>query len=499
MTHTPTPQQALVRDSIAEGPAGPSVTVEAVAGSGKTHTLVLGLNAMSPIARLDCAAFAFNKRIVTELQTKAPPGSRIATLNSIGHRAVCEALGKRPSPDKWKTRNLIKRRFGEDTDAVLEEWPDLPHAVAMCKANALEPSAPEDQWAFEEISFNSVGAAQSAKAADTLRKLLQDSIEAAQRKGEIDFDDQLYLSAMRYSPFLPKLRMALIDEAQDLSPVQHRMLQKMLGSNGTKGRLVAVGDPYQAIYAFRGADSSSMNTLRGAFGIAPEHQLPLSVSFRCPKAVVELAKKLVPHISSAPEAKDGSVRSEPQDKLYELARAGDAVLCRNNAPLMSCALAFLSKRRPVQILGRDLHVGLASIVKRLTGETCAELRKALEEWEVLEVTILQSRQQSESKLNAVHDRAAALRAIFEDLQPTDTRAKALEVLAYLFEDKAQAVLLATGHKAKGLEWPRVFILEPNLLPSRWAKTDGAREQERNLQYVLITRAQEELIFLGEVW
>ena len=55
--------------------------------------------------------------------------------------------------------------------------------------------------------------------------------------------------------------------------------------------------------------------------------------------------------------------------------------------------------------------------------------------------------------------------------------------------------LATVHKAKGLEAPRVFILEPNLMPSPWAKKAWQIEQEGNLQYVAVTRALETLIYL----
>ena len=67
----------------------------------------------------------------------------------------------------------------------------------------------------------------------------------------------------------------------------------------------------------------------------------------------------------------------------------------------------------------------------------------------------------------------------------------------LFSEKVgdAPVLLSTIHKAKGLEWPNVVILEAGLMPSKYAKTPAEIQQENNLHYVAITRAQKQLIYL----
>jgi superfamily I DNA/RNA helicase len=71
------------------------------------------------------------------------------------------------------------------------------------------------------------------------------NIEQAFR-GIIDFDDQIYMPTL-FGGSWPQFPLVMIDEAQDLSPINHAMLSKLV-----KHRLIAVGDPYQSIYGFRG-------------------------------------------------------------------------------------------------------------------------------------------------------------------------------------------------------------------------------------------------------
>ena len=112
------------------------------------------------------------------------------------------------------------------------------------------------------------------------------------------------------------------DEAQDFSPLNQAMIEKLVGPNTW---LCAVGDPWQSIYAFRGADTKSMSWLRQRFDM---YEMTLSVSFRCPIAVVQNAHKRVPHMQWPSWAKTGTVQA-----LEEWARSPSsaAIICRSNA------------------------------------------------------------------------------------------------------------------------------------------------------------------------
>src|SRR5690606_18120963 len=93
----------------------------------------------------------------------------------------------------------------------------------------------------------------------------------------------------------------LVDEAQDLNVAQRILIRRMLKEGG---RLIAVGDPRQAIYGFRGADSDSFRLIGEEFNAT---DLPLTVTFRCPKAVVAQAQRYVSHIQAHETAPEGEV------------------------------------------------------------------------------------------------------------------------------------------------------------------------------------------------
>ena len=89
-----------------------------------------------------------------------------------------------------------------------------------------------------------------------------------------NFDDLLYL-AVKDGISLPKFDFIFVDEAQDTNAIQRALLRKIMKKTS---RVVVVGDPAQAIYGFRGADSESMNLIAEEFDCK---RLPLSISCRC--------------------------------------------------------------------------------------------------------------------------------------------------------------------------------------------------------------------------
>ncbi len=101
-----------------------------------------------------------------------------------------------------------------------------------------------------------------------------------------DFDDMLYVP-LRLGTSFDRFNVVYIDEAQDTNAVQCALLERMI-ARAPHGRLIAVGDPDQAIYGFRGASDEAMENMRKQFDM---DVLPLSVSYRCSKSVVREAQK----------------------------------------------------------------------------------------------------------------------------------------------------------------------------------------------------------------
>ncbi len=197
-------------------------------------------------------------------------------------------------------------------------------------------------------------------------------------------------------------------------------------------------------------------------------------------------------IDPAPDAPLGRVSSLAK---YDLSTfpAGSAILCRNNAPLLAFAFDLLQRGQRCQILGRDLGAGLTKIIDKLKPESPQDLARKLPKWTETEV----KRKKKPSAKAAVYDRADCLLAVANGCATlSEIRTK----LKLLFETDGASLTLATGHKSKGLEWPNVFILDRHLCPGKWVESRKDKLQERNLMYVMITRAELNLTYIrSDCW
>lgn len=246
-----------------------------------------------------------------------------------------------------------------------------------------------------------------------------------------------------------------------------------------------------SIYGFRGSDTESIANIKAEFAAI---ELPLSVSYRCPKAVVKVAQQYVSHIEPSETAPEGEVKFlevfEPDTFL-----AGDAVVCRNSAPLVGLAFGLLHNGKPCKILGREIGQGLIKLIDQMSASTLDDLELALHRYHERESLKLIAKGK-EDQAEALDDRIQSIylfiAALPEDKRSIDALKKWIEDL---FSDSQGIVTLCTVHKAKGLEWERVFILDPQLMPSKWARQEWQQQQERNIAYVAVTRAKSSLIYI----
>lgn len=467
-----------------------SAIVEAVAGSGKTTTIVAAANLLS--ANLSCAFVAFNKSIAEELKSRLPKHVKAMTLNSMGFQTWARFIGQqyRVEVDGNKVRNIIQEVVpGDDREEVGN---GLAKLVALAKSIGIAPGFrgaltrdTDENW-LNLIDHYDVDVQDMNLAIKYARIVLAKDIETG--KQVIDFDDQLYLPVIHGARFWQN-DWLFVDEAQDVNQIQRAMLRRALKPNG---RLVAVGDPHQAIYGFRGADTDAIINIKKEFGAVT---FPLSVSYRCPKAIVKEAHNYVSHIESTLTAPEGKVES--LDK-YEPAtfEPTDAILCRNTGPLVQQAYKLLRAKVACRVLGREIGVGLTAMVKKMKAKTIESLVQRLAAYVDRECAAFIAKGQEE-KADALTDRVQTIHVFIDQLGENRRTVPALvEEIESLFTDNNKGVLtLATCHKSKGLEFPRVFILNRELMPSPWARQPWQMEQERNLQYVATTRAKSELYFI----
>lgn len=514
---TPSPYQQALFDFIATGTG--SAIVKAVAGSGKTTSVIKCLPFIPDGAAVHL--FAFNTTIAKELNNRIDAlrqetgrpfaGVRASTFHSAGYGVLRYYLTRQgvttQDPDSNKLRNLC-RAWVEDR--VAQVAPDLREnerliaqadmamygsfickLVGLARGEGIGALVGNDDWRWmdlishHDLSFDVAGADEGT-AIRMAQELLIRSNKAA-LAGHIDFDDQLYL------PLLWRLRLrqndyVFVDEAQDTNPVRRAICKLCLRPGG---RLIAVGDPMQAIYGFTGASADALALIAKEFACK---ELPLTVSYRCSKAVVALAQTIVPYINSAPGAEDGKVEALSMCDTLKALTAQDAILCRNTAPLVKLAFQLIAGGRACTILGRDIGKGLVDLIEKQRARGVDALMTKLNDYQVKEVAKFTAKGE-EQKAESLVDRIDCIRTVAESLPVTERTVPALvNKINGLFSDATGGILtLATVHRAKGKEWPSVAILEPNLMPSRWARQDWQQEQERNLQYVAWTRAKAHLI------
>ncbi len=196
-------------------------------------------------------------------------------------------------------------------------------------------------------------------------------------------------------------------------------------------------------------------------------------------------------IQPHPSAPDGSVTTL---RCYQPADFPNtaAILCRCVAPIIGFAFALIRRDIGCQVLGREIGTGLIAVIKSTKTTDMAELEQKLIRMREREIAKARA-VFSESAEAAAEDKYDCLNLFLNASTDVNDLIRRIEDL---FDTRKRGLItLSTIHKAKGLEWDKVFILDPKLMPHRCAKTSSAIKQERHLQYVAVTRAKLDLVYI----
>jgi len=491
-----------------------NLEIEAAAGSGKTSTLEWAIRHVIPKSETTLYV-VFNKKNEMEAKERLEDtGAATMTLNALGFRAM--GAGSKKRYELWHGMQGKPAKCWEIVRAILGDAKSrenkiygktVKHLLDLARSEGigakvynprtgkveLLPIESDDAWTalIERYEVDTESGEQNTyDAIAHSKKALSLSIEWAVERKIIDFADQNYMPATGLVPLKwPEADNVLVDEAQDLNAVQVECVARIVAAR--KARLVFVGDPWQAIYGFRGALNESMAALAKRFACK---KLPLSVCWRCDASMIELAQSTGAPIQVAPGKAQG--RTETLSSYNTV--AGDIVLCRTTAPLISAAYKLIAQGRPAIVLGRDIGAGLIALIKKLRAKSVNELSQKLGQW--VRDEIAQAEEEGKfGKAGAAEDKAQCLEVIIDNLSGADRTIKGLESeIKRLFSKDAidSAVTFSTIHKAKGLEWDRVIILDREKMPLKWAKAPWQQKQEVHCMYVAYTRARHELFFVS---
>jgi DNA helicase-2/ATP-dependent DNA helicase PcrA len=459
-------QKAIFND-IANGNG--NTHVAALAGTGKTSTIVEGFHYIPKgKTTLMCA---FNKSIQTELETRAPAGVEVKTLHAIGFAAIRRAFPN-VKLDNKKLEGYVKAERGDEQE-TFEVRSNLMKCVSLCKGYLVETPETIDEI-MDRHEIDPCGDKREEFIAIVI-KIMKACVADTAR---IDFDDMVYIpNALKLN--LPKYDFVFIDEAQDLNIAQ---INLALNSVNSGGRIISVGDTNQAIYGFRGADS---NAIQNIIDRCQSKILPLSVTYRCAKAIVELANQLVPDLEAGPENGEGNVDYIAENQIEKLIKPGDFLLSRTNAPLLKWCLSLLKAGVPANIMGRDLGKTLSFMIKKSNAKSVEGFLDWLNDWASTECDRLAKAKRDTS---VVEDKRECLQVLCDGAKTLEDVYANIDKLFNDVDDKGR-VMCSTTHKAKGLERDRVFILSKTYKPSKG-------QEEANLLYVAQTRAKSNLYMVA---
>ena len=480
-----------------------NLVVEAAAGSGKTTTLLKCLELIPNDKQV--LLCAFNNDITKELEkrTRGFENVDVRTLHSLGLTMLKRNypnINSVPDPLKYDshiknnlkyytsidTRRLTGRRYFHYVDNI-KKYVDYGRYYLCQTVKDLD---------FIEERYDVETIADEKEIAIKVMEWGKTELEG------VDYTDMIWLPHVLYLKPLGLLYdYIMVDECQDMNKAQRELIMKCF-KMGT--RLISVGDSNQTLYSFAGADTESFNILKS---MPNTKCLPISISYRCSRNIVDFAKKIVPTIESSDEdTREGKI-------LFNVSlddvKDGDMILCRNNAPLIQVYNEFLRLGKKATIRGKDIGSNLKSIVmsvkKEVINADCKEdglfvrlyddlftTRNKIMEKSAVDAQTAMKTPMFENKLDIIK----ALEVLSEGLKTTD---ELINKITEIFpkKSKAEGVSLSTVHKAKGLEADNVYVVCPSLMPSKSAKKDWEVRQETNLMYVAYTRAKNILGFIDE--
>jgi DNA helicase-2/ATP-dependent DNA helicase PcrA len=519
--------------AVALATRGP-VCVIAGAGTGKTRAITHRIAYAAAIGAMDpqrILAITFTARAAGEMRTRLRSlGVPTVAARTIHAAALKQLLFFWPSVFGGRTPDLLTSKTGFLGEAINRAG--LQGTININSRDTLRDIANEIEWAkvsqigpTDYLAELDNRAAKPRVNAEQVAQVYTAYESIKRQELAMDFEDVLLLTTAMLEEerevrerVQDQYRYFTVDEYQDISPLQQRLINAWLGN---RQEICVVGDPAQTIYSFAGATSSFLTSFTSRFPDA--EVIRLTSGYRSTPEITFAANSL---LRSATMGQELNAQNDHGDKPEVLAYNDEsaeiagivadmtallssgvpaqeiAVLARTNSQLNSLERAMNGAKLPYQVRSTERFFDRPDVKEFLKGVRTASVIPTegiswLDELRTLAQPFLTGQ-----SIDGIAGLLHLARELDED---TNFTPKTLRSYLREVEDRVQqnnpptmpVITLATLHAAKGLEWERVFLMGANvgLLP---LETNGftldARmiEEERRLFYVGMTRAKREL-------
>jgi DNA helicase-2/ATP-dependent DNA helicase PcrA len=522
--------------AVALASRGP-VCVIAGAGTGKTRAITHRIAYAASIGVMDpqkVLALTFTARAAGEMRVRLRTlGVSTVAARTIHSAALKQLLYFWPQVFGGRAPDLLTTKTGFITQAITRA--DLRGTLSITSRDLMRDIASEIEWAKSSQVVPEDYVNEASKRTqkprinpEQIAQVYSAYMSLMKQERAMDFEDVLLLTAAMLEEerevrerVQDQYRYFTIDEYQDISPLQQRVINGWLGS---RQELCVVGDPAQTIYSFAGATPVFLNTftqrfpdaevirLTSGYRSTPEITLMANTVLRSASMGQELVAQndhgAKPSIAAYKDesAEIAGVVKDIGTLLSEGAPAQEiAILARTNGQLNSIEKAIAAAGLPYQVRNNERFFDRTDVREFLKGVRTASVIPTegvywLDELRTLAQPFL---------TGTAIDGIAGLLHLARELDADDSFApKTLRAYLREVEDRVQqnnpptmpVLTLATLHAAKGLEWERVFLIgvSESILPFDSGNTgvgpenQSAIDEERRLFYVGITRAKQDL-------
>ena len=497
----PTPEQVEITRFVRETEY--SLLVDALAGTGKTTTL---LQILKALPQRSAIVLAFNTKIAETMKARMPkmPRTHVVHTRTL-HAAglwITGAHFPHLKVDKESSEKLIHRYAGSAkmttkiaARKLLQLVKDFQHQVDLDLDYAY-------LLATEFGLFDRLEGQEAQQAVEAVDRAYKASLQITERDG-IDFSDMGWLPLVLGLQPPSRYKAVLLDEAQDVNPNQFALVEMLLAPGG---RIIGAGDLNQQIYGWRGAVGTDVwETLKSKYGAM---ELPLTVTWRCDEAIVKEAHQFVPTLRARPGAGKGTVDTIDEADMFTQLGAAPSdqsvyVLSRNNAELLRVSLEAWKRGIAFNTTqGQDemgpLRSALRKICKGPAATSLPEFLQAVAAWHMTEMIKATAAGSGAWAERLDEQRLMMLYCARYVQRPADIERVLDGIFAW---DETCWIIFSTVHKAKGLEADRVFLLRETFPHFQDRRDPEGNEvpvpdEENNVLYVGITRAKRHLTWVS---
>ncbi|MEU6349683.1 UvrD-helicase domain-containing protein [Streptomyces sp. NPDC047072] len=470
-------QQAIITAAV----GGKNVAVQALAGTGKTSTLVM---IAAQMLERRIGYIAFNRAIADEAGQKFGRNVTARTshafarqdLRNTPYRHKASTAGRnsgarRPKDVAAALGITAELRVGDPEGNVQHVGPEEIAKIVMGAVRRYRQSA-DAELGRQHLGEKWAHVPAARTLLDYARRAWADIADPNSNKIVFEHDDYLKIWALGN----PRLNFDTIffDEAQDINPVLKKVIQDQ------DVQIIVVGDSNQAIYEFRGAIDALKDW-------PADVVLPLTQSWRFGPAVAEAGNAYLALLAS-----DLRLEGSPAlDTVLGLVDEPDAILTHTNVGAISAVFAGFEAGKRVALVGggRDIEdIALAARDLQQGRRTAHPELSAFENWsEVKEYAESDEDAQTLQTFVRLVDRYTpqGLINMIRDLVPEEARA----------EETRPELVVSTAHKSKGREWDQVQIWSDFPQPKEDTKTGELllpAQDKLRLAYVTVTRARQRL-------